>query len=460
MAQTALQGIVQERLKFREKLAYGLGDMACNVVWGGVGAFATYYYTNSAGMAAAAIGTMFMISRVFDGVSDLIMGLIIDRTRSRFGKARPWLLWMAIPFAVAAVLLFSVPQNWGAGAKLIYAYITYNLLGTVVYTAINLSYGTMTALITDDSKDRTLLNVFRMLGSVIMGIIVNIAVMPMVNGFGGGPGAWRTTFIILGTVGAGLFFLCFAGTKERVGASAKKEDVVPIKAALGALFRNKYWYLIVINGIIGSTAAGTMGVNIYFAKYWLNDETLVGVLSMTTMLPLLIGLFFMAPLVVKVGKRNLMLIGCLVLITGIIVQILGVTSLSMVLAGGILRGLGMVPMAAVGFVITADVIDYGEWKTGIRTEGLVYSASSLGTKVGTGLGAGALGWSLAFGNFDAALDVQDTPAKTAILFVFVYLPLILYCLSSVILLFYKLDKQLPQILIDLKERHLKAGALD
>ncbi|MDR3276073.1 MAG: MFS transporter, partial [Treponema sp.] len=332
-------------------------------------------------------------------------------------------------------------------------------LGTLIYTAINLAYGTMTALITDDSRDRTLLNVFRMLGAVLMGVIVNIVVMPMVNGFGGGPGAWRTTFIILGTVGAGLFFICFAGTKERVGASAKKEDVVPVKTALRALLRNKYWYLVVINSIIGTTAAGTMGVNVYFAKYWLNDETLVGLLSITAMVPLLIGLFFVAPLVVKAGKRNLILIGYLIMIVGLVMQIFGKSSLPMVLSGGVLRGLGMVPGAAVGFVMMADVIDYGEWKTGIRTEGLVYSASSLGTKVGTGLGAAALGWSLAIGNFNPALNVQAAPAMTAIMFVFVYLPLILYCLSSVVLLFYKLDKQLPQILSDLKERHLKAGGV-
>jgi GPH family glycoside/pentoside/hexuronide:cation symporter len=172
MAQTVFQGQVTERIKLKEKLAYGLGDVACNVVWSGVGSFATYYYTNSAGLAAAAVGTMFLVSRIFDGISDIIMGIIIDRTRTRFGKARPWLLWMALPFGISGFLLFSVPQSWGVGAKLVYAYITYNLLSTVIYTAVNLSYGALNALITDDSRDRTLLNIFRMLGAVFCGIMV------------------------------------------------------------------------------------------------------------------------------------------------------------------------------------------------------------------------------------------------------------------------------------------------
>jgi GPH family glycoside/pentoside/hexuronide:cation symporter len=453
MAQEAAQGIVTERIKLREKFAYGLGDMASIVVWGGVGSFATFYYTNSAGMAAAAIGTMFLISRIFDGVSDVIMGLIIDRTRSRFGKARPWLLWMAVPFGLTAFLLFSVPQGWGPGAKLIYAYITYNLLSTVVYTAINLSYGTMTALITDDSRDRTLLNIFRMVGALLCGVVVNMAVMPMVGGFGGGSGAWGKTFGILGSAAVVLFLFCFLGTKERVGASAKKENVAPVKVAVKALLKNKYWYLILVNSVVGSIATGNMGVNVYFAKYWLKDENLVGLLSITLALPMLVGLFMASPLVAKLGKRNMVLAGNAIGLVGMVIQILRPGSMAFVLVGNIIRGLGLSASAAVSYVMIADVIDYGEWKSGIRTDGLTYSASSFGIKVGTGLGAASLGWALAFGNFDAASAVQGQATLNAILAVFIILPIILNVLCMLVLSQYKLDKELPQILADLKERH-------
>jgi GPH family glycoside/pentoside/hexuronide:cation symporter len=454
MAVEPVQGTVTERIRLREKLAYSLGDVASNVVWSGVGAFATYYYTNSAGLAAGAVGTMFLISRIFDGISDILMGLVIDRTRSKYGKARPWLLWMALPFGIAAVLLFSVPQSWGPGAKLVYAYITYNLLATLVYTAINLAYGTMTALITDDSRDRTLLNIFRMVGAIICALAVNMIIMPMVQSFGGGPGAWQITFSILSIAAVVLFFLCFLGTKERVGSSTKKEDAIPVKIAVRALLKNKYWYLLVINSIlltIGNQASS--GANIYFAKYALGDETLVGLLALTSAAPMFIALFFMAPLAQKLGKRNLVFSGSLVSLVGMAVQCINPASMVLILVGNIIRGLGLSGTTAVGFVMIADAIDYGEWKTGVRTEGLVYSASSFGGKVGTGLGSAALGWALAIGAFNPSLEVQAAPAMTAILSAFLYIPILLTVLSLIVLSQYKLDKELPHILADLRRRH-------
>jgi GPH family glycoside/pentoside/hexuronide:cation symporter len=314
----------------------------------------------------------------------------------------------------------------------------------------------MTALITDDSRDRTQLNIFRMVGALLCGITVSMLVMPMVNGFGGGSDAWQKTFGIFSVVAVALFMLCFLGTKERVGASTKKEDLAPVGVAIKALFKNKYWYLITGNSIIMAVSQANMGVNVYFAKYWMNDENLVGLLSMSMMIPMFIGLFFMAPVVAKWGKRNVMLAGNLVSITGIIVQLLNHTNTTFLIAGNALKGLGMTGMVAVSFVMVADVIDYGEWKTGIRTDGLTYSASSFGGKVGTGLGAAILGWALACGGFDAALAVQGEGAMNAILFVFIYLPLILTIISTVLMWMYKLDKQLPGILSDLNERHRQA----
>ncbi|GMO41468.1 MAG: glycoside-pentoside-hexuronide (GPH):cation symporter [Treponemataceae bacterium] len=453
MAQEETQGLVKERIKLREKLAFGLGDMASNVVWAGVGAFVTFYYTNSAGLAAAAVGTMFLVSRIFDGFSDIVMGLVIDRTKSRFGKARPWLLWMAVPFGIVGVLVFSVPTGWSPAAKLVYAYITYNLLSTVVYTAINLPYGTMTALITDNSKDRTILSAFRMTGTLICVIVVSMIVMPMVEGFGSGPGAWQKTFGILSGAAVVLFLLCFLGTKERVGASTKKEDIAPINLAIGALLKNKYWYITVGISILGQMMTGFMGVNVYYAKYWLGNEGLTGLLALSSTISMLIGLVSMPALSAKFGKRNMMLTGNIVTAAGALIQSFAPTSFAVVAGGNIIRGFGTSPLLALGFVMYADVIDYGEWKTGIRTEGLTYSASSFGAKVGAGLGAAVLGWALAFGKFDAALAVQDAPAMNAIRFVFIFLPMILCALNIILLIFYNLDKELPAILAELNKKH-------
>lgn len=453
-------GIVSERLKFREKFAYGLGDVASNIVWGGVSGFATYYYTNAIGMAAAAIGTMFLLSKIFDGISDIIFGLLLDRTNTKYGKARPWLLWMAIPYGILAYLMFSVPSSWGPIPKLAFAYVTYNLLSTVIYTAINLSYGTMTALVTDDDRDRTSLNVYRMVGAIICSVVINIIIMPMVNGFGGDSSAWSKTFAILGATATVLFILTFAGTKERVGAglSANRETAVPVKVALKALIQNKYWVNRMIANVIGQLSAATMGINIYFAAYWLGSEEAVGLLTIISSLPMFISLIVSSPLVNKFGKRNISLVGAAVGMLGLIVQAINPASYSLIMIGQVLRGIGLGPIAAVGFVMIADAIEYGEWKTGVRSEGLVYSASSFGAKVGAGLGAAILGWALAFGGYNAEATVQSHSAMTSIIVVFIYIPMILQVITIVLLWVYKLDKELPSIREELAAKHLKENS--
>ena len=207
---------VKEKISLREKISYGLGDFAGNIVWSSVAGYGVYYYTNSAGIAAAAIGTMFMISRVFDGLSDILMGLIIDRTKSKHGKARPWLLWMAIPFGIATALMFSVPPAFTPIAKLVYAYITYNLLSAVIFTAINQSYSTLSALITDNVKDRTHLNIARMAMAMVCSIAINFIVIPLVNKMGGTPQAWTITFSILAVVAVLLFYVVFFNNQRTI----------------------------------------------------------------------------------------------------------------------------------------------------------------------------------------------------------------------------------------------------
>lgn len=150
--------MVKEKLTFRkilERFSYGCGDFGCNIIYTAMSVYLMFYYTDYAGVSSAAVGVIMLISRVFDGVSDIIMGVIVDRTKSRFGKARPWLLRMCIPFAVSGVLLFSVPTGWSSGAKLVYVFVTYNLGSTVVYTAINVPYSALNALMTQDPYERS-----------------------------------------------------------------------------------------------------------------------------------------------------------------------------------------------------------------------------------------------------------------------------------------------------------------
>lgn len=204
------------KLSVGEKVAYGFGDVACNVVFALTMSLATYFYTNVIGMSAALVGTILLISRIFDGVSDVIMGIIVDKTKSRFGKARPWVLWMTIPYGLSAVLMFMVPANATTMVQAIYVFVTYNFAVTVVYTALNLPYGALAAMMTRNQNERSLLNVFRMSMAPAGNLIVTALTLPFINRMGGDQKAWITVTVIYAVIAMILLLVCFFGCKERV----------------------------------------------------------------------------------------------------------------------------------------------------------------------------------------------------------------------------------------------------
>lgn len=437
------------KIKAREKLSFAVGEIAGTLVWTTVSGFVTYYYTDAVGISAIVAGTIFLLSRLLDGVSDILMGILVDKTKSKHGKARPWLLWMAIPFFISTVLVFSVPGGWAPEAKIIYAFITYNLLSTIVYTALSLPYNVMNALITDNPKDRVSLNVFRTVGTLFMSMLISLVVQPLVQMVGGpelgtrSPMAWTIVTGVIGFVSMVLYLICFRGTKERVLPVDKTP--VPLGKAFSALIRNKYWYLMLAICMIAYMQNGMMGINIYYAKYWLGSEDFVGVLSVVLLIPMVMGIFIAVPFVQKFGKRNCILAGMLLSVAGCIVVAINPTNILFVVMGNIIKGLGLGPYQAAGNVMLADVIDYGEWRFGIRCDGMVFSAASFGAKVGVGLGSAAIGWLLGWAGYNGELTAQSTQAMDAIGFLYVWMPFFLFIPLAVFLFFYKLDKQMPQI---------------
>ncbi len=209
-----------------ERIGYGCGDLASNFIWQAMSIFIVYYYTDVIGVAAGIIGSIMLFSRVFDGVSDIAMGYVIDKTTSRHGKARPWLLWLAVPFAVSAVLLFAVPDVspfW----QTVYIAVTYNLV-CLVYTGLNVPYGTLNSLITQDQYQRSLLNVFRMSLALIGVLLVSNLTLPVATLFGGGQAGWIVTFAIFGAIGTGLFLFTFKSTHERVQPAEARRRQAPV----------------------------------------------------------------------------------------------------------------------------------------------------------------------------------------------------------------------------------------
>lgn len=447
--------------KVVERFSYGCGDFGCNIIYTAMSAFLMIYYTDYAGVNALAVGTIMMVSRIFDGVSDIIMGILVDRTKSRFGKARPWLLRMCVPFAVSGVLLFSVPISWAATPKLVYVFITYNLVSTIIYTAINVPYSALNALMTQDPYERSVLSIFRNLLATAGTLTINLCTLPLVEYFGDNASAWTKTFCVLGLLAVVAFLINFFGTKERVRPSGtaqnknagQKTADVPIMTGIKALFQNKYW--IMMTGMLALfflMYSVNGGATVYYAKDILGDRNLVGTINGIFNIVQIAGMFFIAMLVKKYGKRNVFSIGLILDIIGMLILNFSNGMMGMIVVSSVIRGVGNACGGATMWAMVSDTIDYGEWKTGVRTEGLVNSACSFGYKIGNGIGSALLGLILEIGGYIGEAATQTASALTSIRVCFVWIPIVVYIAGLIIMKFYHLDEEFAGIMKDLKER--------
>lgn len=438
-------------LKLSERISYACGDAASNVVWAALGAFVMMYYTDVAHISPGVIGMIMLVSRFLDGASDLIMGLVVDNTKSRFGKARPWLLRMAIPFAIATTLMFSVP-DFENKAKIIYIFVTYNLVMTM-YTMINLPYGSLSTLMTDDPYERSVLNIFRQIFAQITSLIITSATLPLIKVFGEGRMAWTITYGIFSAAAAVLFLICFVGTKETVGIAAKERETVPVKKALFSLLKNKCW---VISMLLGTGTClffmAISTINSYFCVQVLHDDNMVGTLNAAYIAPMIVFFFFMAPIVKRIGKRNTNLLGWLLILVSYVPLLMAMTSVPVLIVSAVIRGIGYACVMGVQFAIIGDSVEYGEWKTGVRSEGLVFSAQSFGCKVGMGLGNALIGALLSWGGYDGELAVQPDSAITVIKVLYIGMPMIVAVLQMLLMIPYTIEKEYNQMNRELAER--------
>lgn len=436
-----------------EKIGYGMGGAANNVIWTGISTFLVFFYTDVVGISAAVIGTIMLFSRVLDGIDDVVMGTVVDKTRSRHGKARPWLLWLAVPFAIAAVLLFTVPGDAGDLTKIIYVVVTYNV-ALLIYTAVEIPHGTLGALMTYDQHQRSVLNVAKMIGAYVAIIAISNVTIPFVDALGGGQSGWVSVFVVYGIVAAAIYYITFRSTVERTAQSASKRDDgnarPSIKEGITSLLRNKYWAIVtavlllmyVFNGI-------TAGMAVYFAKYVIGDPVMVGALATALTLSTLIGILFVVPVAKRFGKRNTAITGCAVAVIGSLIILIDPDNVALATVGQVVRGFGKAAVMGIIFAMLADTMEYGEWRTGTRIEGLIYSGASMGIKIGTGLGSALIGWSLALSGYVGAQASQSPEAISMISALFIWVPVIVSLLMIVLLLFYKLDAEYPKILKEL-----------
>lgn len=422
----------KSEIRFWERFSYGCGDLGCNIIYSAMSSFLLFYYTDYVHVSAGVIGTIMLLSRVFDGITDLIMGIIVDRTKSRFGKCRPWILRMAIPFALAGILLFTVPSGLGNTAKLAYIFITYNLVSSVIYTAINVPYATLNSLITQDRYERSVLSIFRMILATTGTFIITNLTLPLVEFFGNNLSAWTKTFAVFGILAVIVFMITFMGTKERVvPAKDTKQEKVPFVKGIRLLFQNKYWMMITITLVfifINYSLNG--GAAVYYAKNILHNSDMVGTMNLVANLVQIGVMFFTAFIIKKIGKRNMLIVGAVIYGLGFAMFGFVGTNMTGIIIACVLKGVGNAGISSCMFAIVSDTIEYGEWKTGYRTEGLINSASSFGFKVGNGLGSAILGWVIGAAGAGTGSEIT-----------FIWIPAILCIGQVVVMWFYKLDKE-------------------
>jgi len=430
--------ITSTKLSIKEKVGYGLGDTASHFVWDMVGFWILIFYTDTFGISAAAAGTIMLIARVWDMVSDPLMGIIADRTTTKWGKFRPYILWMAVPYSILAVLTFTTP-DLGATGKIIYAGVTYFLLMTV-FTAINLPYSSLGAVMTSDSYERAGLNSYRFVFAFIGQLIVTGSALTLALYFGNGDTAqgYQYTLILFAVISFLLFMITFKTTKERV--QPPKEQQQNLKEDLRNLFKNKPWVILFFVGIISFVMFAMQNLSIaYYFKYYMGNEENVQLFNVIGTLALIVGIPFSKPLAIKFGKRNVFLASSL--ISGFFFILLYLPSAENIISIyvlNILAKLTYAPAVPLLWTMIADTADYSEWKNERRSTGLVFSAATFAQKAGWGIGGALAGWLLALYQFIPNAE-QSATALTGIKLMISVFPGILYMSCAVLLYFYTID---------------------
>ena len=398
----------------REKIGYGFGDMASSMFWKLFGSYLMIFYTDVFGMPAAVVGTMFLITRVWDSAFDPIIGIIADRTQSRWGKFRPYLLYLAIPFAVIGVLTFTTP-DFSDGGKVIYAYFTYSLM-MMVYSAINVPYASLLGVMSPEPKDRNMLSTYRMTFAYIGSFIALLLFMPMVNRFSMGHDeqhGWMMSVIVIAVLCALLFYGCFAWTTERVKPIKKQQN--SLKSDLQDLLHNRPWWILLGAGVAALVFNSIRdGATVYYFKYYVVEEeyasvSLFGISFVLSGLYLavgqaanIVGVVLAAPLSNRIGKKKTyMWTMSIATVLSIIFYWFDKEQLMLMFIFQVLISICAGSIFPLLWSMYADCADYSELKTGNRATGLIFSSSSMSQKFGWAIGSAVTGWLLAFYGFEA-----------------------------------------------------------
>ena len=432
-------------LNWFNKIGYGSGDIAGNVVYAFLSTFMMFYLTDTVGMDVGIVGTLMALSKLFDGVTDLFFGSMIDKTKTKMGKARPWMIFGYIGCAVMLASIFMVPQSWGEKAQYAYFFVTYTMLNAVFYTANNIAYASLTALITKNSSERVQLGSIRFIFAFATSLLIQYVTLDVVKYFGGGAQGWKMVAIIYSVIGLAVNTFSGLSVKELSDEELdetdneelqKLEEKYTMGQAAKLLFSNKYYLMICAVYLTTQLYASTLNMGVYFMKYILGDENLLGTFSLAINIPLIIGLLLTPTLVQKMkGMYKINLIGYSIAILGRAMVIVAgyMRNIPLMLAFTAVAAMGSSPLQGDLNALIASCSEYTFPTRGKRIDGTMYSCSSFGIKVGGSIGTAVCGWLMAAAGFVENAAVQSASTINMLHVMYLWLPMAFNIIVTIIL---------------------------
>ena len=438
-------------LKWYNKVGYGSGDLAANCIYGLITSFVMIFLTGYIGLNSAVVGILIMFSKFADGVTDVLFGNLMDKTHSKMGKARPWMLFAEIGNVICLVAIFAIPTSWGMTAQYVYFFITYTLLNAVFYTANNIAYASLTSLITRNVNERVQMGSIRFMFSLVTNIVVSSITLLLVEPLGGGTTGWRNIALIYATVSLIVNTLSVFSVKELPvedmnEATGKSEEVksdVSFLESLKLLLKNPYFILIAIFYILMYIQTGITSVGAYWCTYVLKNEAALGMFSAAQMAPMVVGLAFTPILIKKMkGMYKVNFYGyCAATIFRVCFVFAGLSmNIPFMLISAALAGLCTSPVTGDINALISAASEYTVRTQGKHIEGAMFSCSSLGIKVGGGLGTALCGILLDAGGYINGAADQPQSAINMLNFMYLFFPLIAVALTAVVMYFLKVEK--------------------
>ena len=442
-------------LKWHHKIGYGAGDIAGNCVYALLTAFMMIYLTDTIGMSMGVVSTLIALSKVFDGVTDFFFGRMIDKTHTKMGKARPWMLWPYIGCAITLVACFSIPTSWGQTAQYIFFFLSYTLLNAVFFTANNIAYASLTALITKNTSERVQIGSFRFIFAFATKIVIEAVTIFAVGWLGGGVVGWRMIAIIYAIVGLITNTYSVFSVKElpeadeEMDEEREEEHKLTFLKSFKLLLKNKYYVIICCSYILTQLYASVIGMGTYYTKYIMGNEELFSTISLAINITMVVALTILPYVIKKMGGMyKLNIFGYIIAALGRVGVMVGgyMGNLPLMLAFTAVSTIGIAPLQGDLNALIACCSEHTTLTTGHRLEGMMYSCSSLGIKLGGALGTAICGWMLDAAGYIENAAVQTASTVSMMQFLYLWMPIILNAAVGFLLVFLNVEKANAKLL--------------